>query len=103
MLTDRSCWVWIDPLGDTTHRYVVPPGNPFAKSFNALPELWAYGLRYPQRFTWDRGGTLAMLVVDIGQDTAEEINLGAPGANYGWSLQEGPAVSRPAEIRNKFS
>ncbi len=79
----------IDPEGgEAGEAYTVPPGNPFADEADALPEIWAYGLRNPHRLNWDRvtGGLFAY---DIGGDYIEEINLIEPGGNYGWSKREG--------------
>lgn len=67
-------------------------GNPFLGSPGVHPEIYAYGLRNPFRIEVDRV-TGALWIGDVGgntQDAQEEINLGAPGANYGWPLQEGP-------------
>jgi glucose/arabinose dehydrogenase len=54
----------------------------------ALPEIYAYGVRNPQRFAWDsRNG--AMFMSDIGQNVVEEISMVTPGANLGWNVWEG--------------
>ena len=50
-------------------------------------EIWAYGLRHPQQFSWDGDGRL--FIADIGDSQVEEINLGVAGGNYGWPLREG--------------
>jgi glucose/arabinose dehydrogenase len=85
----------IDPLAAAGRKYTVPPDNPVVASPNHLPEIWAYGLRNPQRFCWDTGGSGTMLIVDIGQAQVEEVNIGKAGANYGWSEREGDlAVNR---------
>lgn len=81
-----------DPRG-----YRVPPDNPFVGGvpIAALPEIWAFGLRNPWRYSfddWTRGGTGALVVADVGQNAREEINWeprGAGGRNYGWRLREG--------------
>ncbi len=78
----------IDPLQNGDNAYTVPD-NPFNDTPGALDEIWAYGLRNPHNITWDLGGDHKMLIADIGQDSAEEINLGAAGANYGWDVREG--------------
>ena len=78
----------IDPLNPAGDRaYGIPPDNPFAGVAGAAPEIWAYGLRHPQHFSWDEDGR--MFINDIGQDQVEEVNLGIPGGNYGWRLREG--------------
>ena len=78
----------IDPLaGDGSRGYGVPADNPFVGQAGAAPEIWAYGLRHPQQFSWDVDGR--MFIGDVGQGSVEEVNLGMPGANYGWRLREG--------------
>ena len=78
----------IDPLGGDDERgYGIPADNPFVDTPGAAPELWAYGLRHPQHFSWDKAGRL--FIGDIGQDHIEEVNLGVAGGNYGWRLREG--------------
>ena len=79
----------IDPLENGGAHYGVPVTNPFVNQPGFLPEIWAYGLRNPERFSWDRGGQHKMLIADIGQYNIEEIDLGQAGANYGWSTYEG--------------
>ena len=79
----------INPLGgvDGESEYGIPADNPFVDDDDAIPELWAYGLRHPQNFSWDTNGT--MYILDIGQDQVEEVNIGIAGANYGWRVREG--------------
>jgi glucose/arabinose dehydrogenase len=78
----------IDPLARAEGRsYGIPQDNPFAARAGAAPEIWAYGLRHPQQFSWDGEGR--MFIADMGQEQVEEINLGVAGANYGWRLREG--------------
>jgi glucose/arabinose dehydrogenase len=57
----------IDPLQDGDKRYAIPRDNPFVGNPDALPEIWAYGLRNPQRLSWDTEGEHRMLIADIGQ------------------------------------
>ena len=79
----------IDPLADGSRPYRVPADNPFAHRSGALPEIWALGLRNPARFSWDRGAGGKLVIADIGQMQQEELDVGSPGANYGWSEREG--------------
>jgi glucose/arabinose dehydrogenase len=73
--------------------YSIPPGNPFADDGNpnTLAEIWAYGLRNPWRFSFDRQ-TADMFIGDVGQNALEEIDFqtaGVAGLNYGWRCREG--------------
>ena len=72
-------------------------GNPFLSTPGAYPPVWAYGLRNPFRFSFDRV-TGALVIGDVGQGKREEVDyapdLGA-GANYGWNCREG-LVAGPA-------
>jgi glucose/arabinose dehydrogenase len=80
----------IDPLGSTSanKKYGIPPANPFVKRTGALPEIYAYGVRNPQRFAWD-SKTGNLFVADIGQNIVEEISPVTAGANLGWNDWEG--------------
>ena len=80
----------IDPLGKNSRnkQYGIPPANPFVNRDGALPEIYAYGLRNGQRFTWDANSGNIFLA-DIGQNIVEEVTLVPPGANLGWNVWEG--------------
>jgi glucose/arabinose dehydrogenase len=68
----------------------IPADNPFYATQSGLARaVWAYGLRNPFTFAV-QPGTGRMHINDVGQNTWEEINLGAAGANYGWPGSEGP-------------
>jgi glucose/arabinose dehydrogenase len=73
--------------------YTIPPTNPFVGRTDARQEIWAFGLRNPWRYAYDRGTTPAVLyVADVGQDAWEEIDAvaaSAAGLNYGWNRLEG--------------
>jgi glucose/arabinose dehydrogenase len=72
--------------------YAVPSDNPFANQSGPRPEIWAYGLRNPWRFSFDRG-TGDLYIADLGQKSWEEVNFQPAGAgggrNYGWRRMEG--------------
>lgn len=82
----------IDPLGSNSAngKYGIPATNPFVKNPRpgALGEIYAYGCRNPQRFSWDPK-TGHMFLADIGQDVLEKVTLVTPGANLGWNIWEG--------------
>jgi glucose/arabinose dehydrogenase len=86
--------------------YTIPNGNPFAAQAGKRPEIWAYGLRNPWRFSFDRR-TGDLVIADVGQDQQEEIDF-APrgtgaGANYGWSIFEGRRRNKPGQASNAVS
>jgi glucose/arabinose dehydrogenase len=67
----------------------VPEDNPFRDDFNALPEIWAYGLRNAWRCSFDSGGDNALFCADVGQNSYEEVNIVSAGDNLGWRHMEG--------------
>jgi glucose/arabinose dehydrogenase len=73
---------------DSTVPYDSPPDNPLAGQEGARPEIWAYGLRNPWRFSFDRL-TDQLFAADVGQSNREEINIIVRGGNYGWNIREG--------------
>jgi glucose/arabinose dehydrogenase len=75
--------------------YAIPADNPFANDPTAMAEIWAYGLRNPWRFSFDRDDPARMFIADVGQDLFEEVNLGHRAANYGWFLREGTHCFNP--------
>lgn len=68
--------------------YAIPRDNPFRGQAGARPEIWAYGLRNPWRFSFDRL-TGDLWVADVGQDRVEEVDIVQRGKNYGWNIYEG--------------
>jgi glucose/arabinose dehydrogenase len=68
----------------------IPTNNPFyATASGNNRAIWALGLRNPFKFAI-KPGTSTIFINDVGEDTWEEINQGAAGANYGWPIYEGP-------------
>ncbi len=77
----------------------IPPDNPFVNDSSARAEIWAFGLRNPWRFGFDRE-TGDLFIGDVGQNAVEEIDLqpaGSPGGeNYGWRRMEGSSCFNPS-------
>ena len=82
----------IDPSAGAGKAYSVPSSNPFVDRAGARPEIWAYGLRNPWRFSFDRK-TGDLTIGDVGQDEVEEIDFTlrneSSGSNFGWRPYEG--------------
>ena len=82
-----------DPVGGLA--YAIPPDNPFVDAGGA-PEVWAYGLRNPWRFSFDRD---LVYIGDVGQALWEEIDVASVsdgGLNYGWPIMEGTHCFSPS-------
>ena len=81
----------IDPLGSNSANgeYGIPAGNPFTgDDGDGLPEIYAWGVRNPQRFGWDSANG-NMFMADIGQNIVEELSIVTRGADLGWNDWEG--------------
>jgi hypothetical protein len=85
----------IDPRYTADRPYRIPEGNPFRMTAGALPEIWAYGMRNPWKFSFD-AGTGDLLIADVGEAHREEINWlptarrgAGRAANLGWNCFEG--------------
>ncbi|MGQ0649350.1 MAG: PQQ-dependent sugar dehydrogenase [Gemmatimonadaceae bacterium] len=82
----------IDPLGSNSGngKYGLPADNPFmeGRRAGARGEIYALGVRNPQRFAWDPASG-RMYVADIGQNIVEELSPVPKGGNLGWNAWEG--------------
>ena len=97
----------VDVVDDNREFYYIPPDNPFVgPGDGALDEIWAWGLRNPWRFSFDRS-TGDMFIADVGQSSWEEVNFqpanSTGGENYGWRLMEGNNCFNPASNCNNGS
>jgi len=103
----------IDPHPGQVPTYSIPAGNPFVGTAGR-DEVWAYGLRNPWRFSFDRV-TGDMVIGDVGQGSREEVDyapspgagvVSGGGANYGWNCREGliayPAPAAPCATAGAF-
>ena len=85
---------------DSGDPFSIPPGNPFVGQPPARPEIWAFGLRNPWRFSFDRSAG-DMFIGDVGQTSVEEIDFqpaGVGGLNFGWRRMEGSRCFNPAAL-----
>ena len=87
----------IDVRGATPEQaYRIPPDNPFVDNPDALPEIWAYGLRNPWRMDFTPDGRL--FIADVGVSTQEEISLAAAGDNLGARICEGNICEEGVDV-----
>jgi glucose/arabinose dehydrogenase len=86
----------IDPRGTSSAngQYAVPADNPFAGQSGKVREIYAYGLRNPYRFSFDKANG-RLVVNDVGQISVEEIDIIQKGGNYGWHVKEGTFTFDP--------
>ena len=74
--------------------YSIPQDNPFVNTDGFKPEIWAYGLRNPWRFSFAQGSLIA---ADVGQNKYEEISIVEKGQNLGWNIMEASHCFKPKD------
>jgi len=94
VLLGKILRIGVDPPFSPGLQYAIPADNPFVGGAGA-PEIWAYGLRNPWRFSFERGGT-RLFAGDVGQDSFEEVDLITKGGNFGWNVMEGTHCFNPS-------
>jgi glucose/arabinose dehydrogenase len=95
----------IDPRADGARPYRIPPTNPFVGRAGARGEIYAYGLRNPWRFSFDRA-TGDLVIGDVGQSAIEEVDFvrrgRGRGANFGWRPYEGRRRATREPVRGRY-
>ena len=91
-------------VSDGGDAYAIPASNPFVNESDRMGEIWAYGLRNPWRFSFDRQ-TGDLFIADVGQSVWEEVNFqpaeSTGGENYGWNILEGSHCFSDNNCRQK--
>src|SRR5256884_6548682 len=77
-------------------QYAIPADNPFTPP-SGLPEIWAYGLRNPWRFSFDRA-TGKLFAGDVGQNSFEEVDIIPRAGNFGWNKMEASHCYPPGSL-----
>ena len=93
----------LDVLAGRDGLYRIPPDNPYIGRDNVRPEIWAFGLRNPWRYSFDRV-TGELWIGDVGSSLYEEIHVARtdrPHANlnFGWPIWEGLHCLQAAQCR----
>jgi uncharacterized protein (TIGR03118 family) len=90
----------VDTRNSANGQYGVPADNPFVNE-TAVKEIYAYGLRNPYSFSFDRQ-TGDLLLADVGQNDVEEVDKIVKGGNFGWNIKEGSFYFDPNGTNNGF-
>jgi glucose/arabinose dehydrogenase len=93
-LLGKMLRIGVDPPFTGNLQYAIPADNPFVGG-GGSPEIFAYGLRNPWRFSLERGSS-RIFVADVGQGHWEEIDILQKGGNYGWNVMEGAHCFNPS-------
>lgn len=93
-VSEKPSTIWgsiirIDPAkrNSRNKNYGIPAGNPFVKSKDAVPEIYAWGFRNPHKINWSRDGR--MFTTNVGELNIESLYIVEPGHFYGWPIREG--------------
>ncbi|HSO38802.1 MAG TPA: PQQ-dependent sugar dehydrogenase [Labilithrix sp.] len=101
--TDTHCGALLGKMlridVDAGDPYGIPPTNPFAQG-GGRKEIYAWGLRNPWRWSFDRA-TGDLWLGDVGEEAFEEIDRVAQGGNYGWPFLEARSCLRPGQCEGK--
>src|SRR6185295_9760318 len=91
----------VDGRSSANGQYGVPVDNPFVGQAGMVAEIYAWGLRNPYSFSFDRlNGDL--FLADVGQNDIEEVDKIIKGGNYGWNIKEGTFYFDPNGTNNGF-
>jgi len=91
----------VDGRNSANGQYGVPVDNPFVGQAGMVAEIYAWGLRNPYTFSFDRlNGDL--FLADVGQNDIEEVDKIIKGGNYGWNIKEGTFYFDPNGTNNGF-
>jgi glucose/arabinose dehydrogenase/plastocyanin len=91
----------VDGRNSANGKYGVPIDNPFVSEAGVVKEIYAYGLRNPYSFSFDRQ-TGDLLLGDVGQNNVEEVDRIVKGGNFGWNIKEGSFYFDPNGTNNGF-
>ncbi|MDB6040974.1 MAG: hypothetical protein JWM99_4815 [Verrucomicrobiales bacterium] len=91
----------IDARTSPNGQYGIPLENPFIGQAGIVQEIYAFGLRNPYSFSFDRQ-TGEIFLGDVGQNDVEEVDNIVKGGNYGWPIKEGSFFFDPNGTSNGF-